>query len=472
MVDARTALTLALLLAAAGRAQTSRYDVGIRFKAFEAAFAAHLDDDATRARCLPHLKEAVTAFFRLDLPAVARAIDSATLAARSPDAAPPGERFAASLDLRLERRLGDRHGRLGVVLDVCYDTDFERPRQELSLRLTLGGGRTPLLATIGELPWRGELSLDDVAEGDHLLHVEIADAGGVLLQRQQMLSVVENLDARLRRLRAIEAALEPKTTERATLRAWVRWCVALTRSRPLETDHPGARLLADAEAMVAIIDAGGQRFDLAHSGDERLQVVTRSGVVPARLLLPDGMDAAEPRPLVVALHGAGGSENLFFEGYGAGAAVAAARQRGWLLVAPRGGGPGQVDDLVDALAERYPIDRRRVFLLGHSMGGGQAVAAACRAPQRFAAAAVLGGGGRVKPSPELAAVRFFVAAGSDDFGLAAATNLRDALRQGGSSPVFRIYPRIEHLAIVQVALDDVFAFFDAAVAGERSGDRK
>ena len=85
----------------------------------------------------------------------------------------------------------------------------------------------------------------------------------------------------------------------------------------------------------------------------------------------------------VAFHGVGGSENMFFESYGHGAIVDRCRERGWLLVAPKstafGGSPAL--EIVDELARIYPVDLKRVMLVGHSMGAGQAVAAASKMPE-------------------------------------------------------------------------------------------
>ena len=159
----------------------------------------------------------------------------------------------------------------------------------------------------------------------------------------------------------------------------------------------------------------------------------------------------------------GGSENMFFESYGHGAIIERCRERGWLLVAPRGGAfvGAPVADVVDELAKLYPVDRGRVMLVGHSMGAGQAVAAAMSEPTRYAAVAALGGGGSVRPQPALRDLPFFVGIGSEDFGLKAAKKLADNLeRAGAATVIFREYPGIEHLAIVQVALGDVFRFFD------------
>ena len=95
---------------------------------------------------------------------------------------------------------------------------------------------------------------------------------------------------------------------------------------------------------------------------------------------------------MVALHGASGSENLFFEGYGRGAIVRLCRERGWLLVAPRlsvFGGTYPIPELVDEVARLYPVARKQVFLVGHSLGAAQAVLNTSKAPELFAAVARL-----------------------------------------------------------------------------------
>jgi len=101
------------------------------------------------------------------------------------------------------------------------------------------------------------------------------------------------------------------------------------------------------------------------------------------------------------------------------------------------------------------------MLVGHSMGAAQAVGAAQTTPTRFAAVAALGGGGSIRSVPDLANVPFFVGIGSDDFALSGARKLADSLRRAKVKNVqFQEYDHVEHLAIVQIALGDVFRFFD------------
>ena len=51
-----------------------------------------------------------------------------------------------------------------------------------------------------------------------------------------------------------------------------------------------------------------------------------------------------------------------------------------------------------------------------------------------------------------------------DFALAGANGLHRALQAAGASSDFREYSGVEHLAIVQLALADVFRFFDQVLA--------
>jgi dienelactone hydrolase len=91
--------------------------------------------------------------------------------------------------------------------------------------------------------------------------------------------------------------------------------------------------------------------------------------LPVRQFVPEGPG---PFPLVIAFHGAGGDENMFFDGYGDGALKRAAAGQGIAVVCPPtvafGLSPNLLDALIDEVAKDVPIDRTRVALLGHSLG--------------------------------------------------------------------------------------------------------
>jgi pimeloyl-ACP methyl ester carboxylesterase len=77
-------------------------------------------------------------------------------------------------------------------------------------------------------------------------------------------------------------------------------------------------------------------------------------------------------PLAFALHGAGGSENLFFDGYGGGRLLAIARDRGIAVVCPPtipfGLSPNVLTRFLEELRKDVPFDPARVGLVGHSLG--------------------------------------------------------------------------------------------------------
>jgi predicted esterase len=193
---------------------------------------------------------------------------------------------------------------------------------------------------------------------------------------------------------------------------------------------------------------------LVLAGEENLRV-------PSRVFIPAEAKQGKPLPVVVAVHGLGCTENMFFDAYGRGITVKMCKERGWLLVAPRCSfRTVRVNAIVQELARLYPVDKERVFLVGHSMGAGQVVESACATPEKFAGVAALGGGGKLKVSDALKSLPFFIGVGTEDFAYVGAQDLRDRLREAKVKTVeYREYD-IDHLVIVQLAIRDVFAFFD------------
>jgi predicted peptidase len=195
-------------------------------------------------------------------------------------------------------------------------------------------------------------------------------------------------------------------------------------------------------------------------------VPTRKSAARVRVFVPADTKLDKPVPLVIALHGAGGSENMFFDTYGAGAVVKLCAERGWLLVAPRLAliGAPPLDAIVDALAERYPVDRSRLLVVGHSLGAAAGLNAVSSAPTKYRAFASLGSGQGAKDASTLAQLPIFVGIGESDFGRRGAESLHASLVAAGSTKAtLTIYPKCEHLMVVADALPDVFRFFDEAL---------
>ncbi len=441
-------------------AQSLRFELGQRTRAMEIAWDAQPDAEA-RKRATAHLKQAVTLFFAFKLNDAVKQLDHARFALQSSPPLAPAAQWAESLFVLPESRLIDKAATtLAFTLDKLYPTTEEIPKGAI-LKLSLSTSKKAKMIAfpIAGVPINQSLplALVKVADGDFKLLAQVVIGKKVLASSEQTISVVANLEARLAQVKAGSAALLAGTTDTDTLKSLAGWLDSLAGKKTLEANLPAARLLAEVEAA---LKTGNGFYGKGKTGQFWLTLNS----LAVRMLAPAAAKAGQPLPLVIALHGAGGSENMFFETYGAGAIAKLCEQRGWLLVSPRGTGmkPERVAELIDAMDKLYPVDRRRVFVVGHSMGGGQTAAAANLTPEKFAGVAVLGGGGAIRNVTEpLQKLPFFVGIGTEDFALRGAKALHAALQKAEVKQItYREYPDIEHLAIVQVALKDVFAFFD------------
>ncbi len=118
---------------------------------------------------------------------------------------------------------------------------------------------------------------------------------------------------------------------------------------------------------------------------------------PYRLYVPSAYDGKTLRPLVVALHGTGGTEATMFEKYGEGRIKTVAEKHGVLVVSPlargatefRGIGEHEVLCVLAEVRKHYRIDPERIYCTGHSMGGTGSAYLALHHPELFAAVAPL-----------------------------------------------------------------------------------
>lgn len=188
---------------------------------------------------------------------------------------------------------------------------------------------------------------------------------------------------------------------------------------------------------------------------------------PASAGPPDAQAPPAPPtslPLVIALHGAGGTEDMYFEAYGAGEALRQARQRGWVLAAPDDS-DAALDVLAD-LQQLLPIDPSRTYLTGHSMGAGAAWRAAMASPQSFTAVACVAGGWMSMGRPDysrLGSLPLLSITASLDMSRRMAEGTARAALAAGAKVEERLYDDLDHLLVVGCSLPDVFAWLEAHV---------
>jgi phospholipase/carboxylesterase len=129
-----------------------------------------------------------------------------------------------------------------------------------------------------------------------------------------------------------------------------------------------AALVARLRAA-ALRDDEGPRVGVLHADNER---DARGGF---SLYVPEAWDGAAPLPLVVALHGGHGHGRDFLwswvrDARAAGVLVLAptSRERTWSIMGGEDVDAEPLRRMVEAIAERYPVDRARVLLTGMSDG--------------------------------------------------------------------------------------------------------
>ena len=460
------------ILSAPARAETPRAELGKRLRRFEIAWQKA--DGERRAAAVAPMTAAVRSFFTLQLQAAARHLDGAWYAVRPGDAPDPAERAAIATAVTATPLLADTTAEtLSLAFEPLYEVERDVAAAPSRLRLSIvdGAGETRAqrqgdwAETGGMIQWQ----TGPLPAGDLTLVVEWLDEQESIEITRIGLSRVERLREQLDAL-ATAANTWPEATPptvRATVAALLPLFKALADGRGQETDFPAARLLRFAEGLRAGAGLPADTIrEAARSGDLWLTLSTGRGEVPVRLRAP--ADAAGPLPVLFLHHGAGGSENMFFDTCGAGRAAALGIERGWLVVAPRQGLFGlalDVEEMLELLGDSFEIDTSRVFLVGHSMGAGQVAKQVGLHPETVAAAVALGGGAAAPEGEKAQRVPGLVAAGAADFGRPGAAALAKRLEAGGAAVDFREYPDVEHMVIVQAALDDVFRFLDTVAAG-------
>lgn len=197
----------------------------------------------------------------------------------------------------------------------------------------------------------------------------------------------------------------------------------------------------------------------------------REGTLPYRIHGP--VDSSERLPLLVFLHGIGqrGHDNRAQLEHGVAAIPDWLERNGRpaLVVAPQCADPGSwadidwetkvlhrreqptrelglVLELLDELVATRPVDRRRIYLTGLSMGGYGTWDAIWRRPGFFAAAIPVCGGGLAEEAGRLVELPVWAFHGDDDTVVPPEQSraMVDAIRQAGGSPRYTEYPGVGH----------------------------
>jgi predicted esterase len=218
---------------------------------------------------------------------------------------------------------------------------------------------------------------------------------GVALGGRPVRATREALQQRLSRLDSAGPLAQAIVAARARAALLVD-TVSAERSAEFLTEP--ATLARSVMAEVTALENGRNPY-ARYTGDLwRSYRGANGAMVPIRLIAPKAA-ATRAVGVLIALHGAGGDENMFALGYGQGIAARLATASDLLFVSPATTpfmtSAVQFDSLMAVLQRDYRVDVSRVYVIGHSMGAGAAARLAQDRPQRLAAVACLAGGAAV-----------------------------------------------------------------------------
>lgn len=459
-------------------AQSERYELGKRLRRFEEAWQSASPE--IQKKSAPILQAAVSKFFSLDLLGAAEKLDQAWIATQY-EKLDAWREWAVPLRIQSSATLFDRSvGEVTFTLKRFYrikDSVPEGLAKNVKVRWSVVGDQhTELLVrecTLEEALQGTTLSFVGLPQGDYRVTIVLENDSVNLELPYMLISQIDNLDDRLTKLAEVarNQELTLNDTVRATMRDHVGLMNQVKRGSPVETDYPFFQMIELDERLTSEPEMHRQVIShAAGTHDLWLSLAKGRTRVPVRLRSPNAEIAAKgagkPMPVLFLMHGAGGSENMFFETYGAGRAIEAGLERGWLVVAPRQAFTGlglDCEEMLQALETLFEIDREQVFLVGHSMGAAQVIRQASLHPKLPKGAAVIGGGSSVRDAKSLASIAWYVSAGQLDFGRSGAMAFHQSMKSVNAPRlVYQEFEGIEHLVIVQACLDDLFKYFDQA----------
>jgi poly(3-hydroxybutyrate) depolymerase len=235
--------------------------------------------------------------------------------------------------------------------------------------------------------------------------------------------------------------------------------------------------------------------DLMNSTDPRVDHRTYSFAptgedLPYAVFVSSKVRADEPAPLIVNLHGLGVGPGFMLRGK----LLELAEEQGYVVVGPMGYSVGgwygtpviamndqpvepanlselSEQDVLNVLAmirEEFNVDPKRTYLLGHSMGGAGTLYLGAKHADNWAAiAAIAPAAFRLEPAATLDAVKdtlpILVVHGEADT-LVPADNVRrwrDYLATNAKTQQYTEYAGADHGSIIDLAMDEIFAWFAA-----------
>jgi predicted esterase len=195
-------------------------------------------------------------------------------------------------------------------------------------------------------------------------------------------------------------------------------------------------------------------------------------LVPYRVYLPTSYTPSKKYPLIVLLHGAGGDETDFIEAY-RGQWPQLAEQHGFILASVTGRGPlsgyskvsgGEQDvlDVMEIVKNRYSVDSSKIFLGGHSMGGGGTWAIGLAYQDKFAGFIPIAPAGNNPALMSKLNRPTMLVCGVKDALIAVAScrGVAEKAKELNVPLKYSEYADGDHLSVAVMAVPDIFTWLD------------
>jgi len=314
------------------------------------------------------------------------------------------EEYRRSLIVRTNMTAFDPDIPFIARLEQLYPSQF-KPSTPLRLRVALFNPTSPrarkpvkelglseyIPCDLIDQPYAFTVELSDVRDGSWSLGIEVVEGDQSLRRIRLPIRLVSDL---AKKRKGIERRLDA-VSGYDNVKASIRYPFELSREVNLGRREPRKyNFSAGIENSLKLLSAIEQGHDplTGAVGDQKRHYLLDEAneILPYRIYVPKKYDGKTAFPLIVALHGGGGDENTM---PGRPLMRQLAEKHGYIVLAPSGyapyGGYGKPFDedsspllarmtrlseidvmkTLELMRTEYKIDKNRVYLMGHSMGG-------------------------------------------------------------------------------------------------------
>jgi poly(3-hydroxybutyrate) depolymerase len=417
----------------------------------------------------------------------------------------PTDEYAAALLLRTDTEIADPARRLVARLDQIYPAAYQ-PKTALRLRVTV---HEPVPARSGPRP--GKLLLDagimdgvsrdlidepfafdaDISgcgEGPRVLAVELLDGTTSIRKLWIPINLVSGMDAKRAEIERRLQGVAGHESAKATVLAPFDLARTINLGRREITRIDFAEEMRQSDELLTALLAGRDPLWQSVGNHKRHYDFTEAGeIMPYRVYVPKIYKPGARLPLVIALHGLGGTEDTFLGRDGALIATLAEKY-GFIVAAPLGyrvnGQYGStiarftdavrkrstefsekdVMNVLRLVSEEYGTDPNRTYLMGHSMGGSGTWYLGAKYAEKWAAMAPIAGptaAPNAYPFDRLKGMPVIACHGDADatVPVAATRAMVAGMKEHGLSPIYVEVPGASHGSVVAVVMPRIFEFF-------------